>query len=166
MQRNMSDLWAEIHMWTKTGHIPLHPLQEWQSRFLCRDSHYFWDIATIHSWYNSDWETWEPCEPCVLNGNVLKQFIWRYLDFPSTKEQSQQPFCGEFIFFSPSFPPFCGAPGVWPSYFRRDALWCLHGDVFPSWDSKLGSLVLMGVFLIHRVRPFLVHHCLQAGLLL
>ena len=25
----------------------------------------------------------------------------------------------------------------------------LHGDVFPSWDSNLNSLVLMGVFLIH-----------------
>ena len=26
---------------------------------------------------------------------------------------------------------------------------CLHEDVFPSWDSNLGSLVLMGAFLIH-----------------
>ena len=25
----------------------------------------------------------------------------------------------------------------------------LHGDVFPSWDLNLSSLVLMGVFLIH-----------------
>ena len=25
----------------------------------------------------------------------------------------------------------------------------LHGDVFPSWDLYLSSLVLMGVFLIH-----------------
>ena len=26
----------------------------------------------------------------------------------------------------------------------------LHGDVFPSWDSNLSFLVLMGVFLIHQ----------------
>ena len=25
----------------------------------------------------------------------------------------------------------------------------LHGDVFPSWDLNLSSLVLMGIFLIH-----------------
>ena len=25
---------------------------------------------------------------------------------------------------------------------------CLHGDVFDSWDSNLGSLVLMWIFLI------------------
>ena len=39
---------------------------------------------------------------------------------------------------------------------------CLHGDVFPSLYLNLGSLVLMGVFLIHLA----VHFCLQAGLLL
>ena len=26
------------HMWIKTGHIPLHPLQPWQSQVFCRDS--------------------------------------------------------------------------------------------------------------------------------
>ena len=32
-------------MWTKAGHILLHPNQPWQTQFLRRDSDYFWNSA-------------------------------------------------------------------------------------------------------------------------
>ena len=53
----------------------------------------------------------------------------------------------------PSFSTYFGAPGVGPSYScrRRDTLWCLHGDVFPSRDSNLGSLVLMIIDLLWQI---------------
>ena len=36
---------------------------------------------------------------------------------------------------------------------------CLHGDVFPSWDSNLGSLVLVGFFLIHLAVQVQANSC-------
>ena len=36
---------------TKARHIPLHQLQPWQTRFVCRDSDHFWDsITVLYSW--------------------------------------------------------------------------------------------------------------------
>ena len=34
---------------TKTRHTPLHLLQPWQARFLCRDSDYVWDSVQAHT---------------------------------------------------------------------------------------------------------------------
>ena len=48
-------------------------------------------------------------------------------------------------YFFPTF--FC--PRSWTFLLLEGYIMGLHGDVFPSWDSNLSSLVLMGVFLIH-----------------
>ena len=36
-----------------------------------------------------------------------------------------------------------------PQHCLEDTLGCSHGDILPSWDSNLVSLVLMGVFIFH-----------------